>query len=145
MPNFRINLDDYRTPAQSIAETVPEEVTAVTPEAENAAEEVPVKEENTTAEMQTVPDVTETAAVTEEAAPAKPVEEIPEASASETEKSVDKILAETDALLSSLTGSDTAPAVDSPAVSYIGRHEAQKRSSSASSWYRPHNSNPDSK
>ena len=145
VPNFRINLDDYRTPAQTIAETVPEEVTAVTSEAEDAAEEVPAKEENTPAKTETVPDVPETAAVTEEAVPAKPAEEIPEAAASETENSVDKILAETDALLSSLTSSDTDPAVGSPAVSYIGRHEAQKRTNSASSWYRPHDPDPDSK
>ena len=115
------------------------------PEAEKAAEVVSVKEENPTAETETVSDVAETAAVTEEAIPAKPAEEIPEAAASETENSVDKILAETDALLSSLTSSDTDPAVDSPAVSYIGRHEAQKRTNSASSWYRPHDPDPDSK
>ncbi|MBQ3756587.1 MAG: hypothetical protein II873_05685 [Oscillospiraceae bacterium] len=154
VPNFRINLDDYRTPAQVVAETVPQETTdkqqettTVQSESRNAAEEVPVKEENTTAEIETVPDITETAAVTEEAVPAKPAEEIPEAAASDPENSVDKILEETDALLSSLTGSGADPATDqdSPAVSYIGRHEAQKHSSSASSWYRPHDSDPDSK
>ena len=145
VPNFRINLDDYRTPAQTIAETVSEEATAVKPEAVNAAEEVSVKEENTPAEMEMVPAVTETAPATEAAVPPKPTEEAPEAAASEAESSVDKILAETDALLSSLTASNTDPAVDSPAVSYIGRHEAQKRTNSASSWYRPHDPDPDSK
>ncbi|MBP5744501.1 MAG: hypothetical protein J6W44_06315, partial [Oscillospiraceae bacterium] len=110
--------------------------------------EAPAPAETAPVEPESVPIGQESVPVPGEPLPPPSVEEVTEEAASETENSVDRILAETNALLNSLAPSEpeAAGGQSSPAVSqYVGRHEPQKRGSSANSWYRPQDSEADSK
>ena len=139
VPNFRINLDDYRKPAQNMTAVTPNEAAAAQAAAETAGDplseaEIATKPEAAPLGPETVPGP-ESTVVHEPAA---------ETSASDSAVSAESVPAEeptpgnpvhsVDAASSS-SADDAAPA----APSYVGRHEssAQNRDSAASSWYRP--------